>query len=202
MSQYPEQDWSMAPGPPDPHEPLAPGRKAAIWMWVIGSVMLLVGGCCLASGLGLLVVPDSDYEQMMREQSQQMPAEQQQAFSAIRKEVIVTAMAACSMLSGVLPGLAMVGLGFPVRSGKRWAVGTSIGVVLLLMISLGVIFVLILLGSLISGAIVSNLLTLLVLGGLLATLGRLAWLLVELYRSEPGAATEAGAAYHDPWNEL
>lgn len=50
----PGQAGAMAPPPPAPSQPSAPGQKSNAWKWVVGvlAVIMLGGGCCTCLGVG------------------------------------------------------------------------------------------------------------------------------------------------------
>ncbi|MCC7409750.1 MAG: hypothetical protein IT442_16920 [Phycisphaeraceae bacterium] len=125
----------------DPNEVASVSRRAAVRLWICGSVFLLLFGCC-AGLFGLASqMPWSEFEQSMRQQ--QMG--DQQLDQLHQMWGYMPAVAGLMALVGPLPGLFYLLLGFGVRAARPWAinlamvVGALHGGVLLIMLLLNLV---------------------------------------------------------------
>jgi hypothetical protein len=90
-------------------------RRAALFTWISGVVLLLLSTCCVGSMLALAAMPLDEVRQMDREG--QLPAEAWDQLKQI-KPYLPTAAAVLAVV-GILPAAALIVLGFGVRRGKR-----------------------------------------------------------------------------------
>ena len=76
--------------------------------------MLLVGGCCLASAVGMvLLVPEAEVQRMLEDQNSQVPPEHREQLPfSLSMPVLAGIMSACGLLSGIVPVGALCGLAF------------------------------------------------------------------------------------------
>jgi len=184
MTVDPNQWQAGAPPTGDPR------GRAAVLLWVLGGLQLVVFSCCTMAGLVLSIVPRGQIDQALQQQSM---ADQ---FTAQQIQTIGIPMAVTALLLGVLPALFYLVAGFFVR--KSHAVMTN--VTLLLIATQLCVFGMLLLISVVGGIatgrpldITVNVLTVGTLVALLVVTMRSLWQAKQSNFDVTGEDT-------DPWN--
>ena len=199
MTQY------LTPPGYDPYRSVneASGGRAAIATWVAAGAVLLLFGCCSGLFTFLAVTSLDDLRRMSGPEG--MSAEQMEAMKQVKPVAIP--FVAATLLVMVLPALIALVLGFFVNGGKRWAILAVLGIfavqaVLVLLMLLAAV-----LGSVLSGDVVSAVMVLVLWGGLFALL---CWPVVQLWslRRDEGGSVRAptmpvgyAPPADEPWNQ-
>jgi hypothetical protein len=115
------------------------------------------------------------------------------------------AIAVTLLLLGFLPGLAYLVLGFAVRSGRRWASVTAFVLTGTQALVLGLIFLLNLLGALLSGSAGAVAAAVMIWGALAGLLAYTAWTLLGVVRGRGAAVSPAptwpgSVGGREPWD--
>jgi hypothetical protein len=139
MSQSPYQPPYPPPGSnypagfdyyqPQQTDPLAPARRAGVLMWILGGLLLLLGGCNLASAMTMPL------EEAYRQQAALLPPGESLPVTVEQFGRFLIAAAVVTMGVGVV----LVVLGSFVRSGRRAPIIVSILVVGLLALLMGLL---------------------------------------------------------------
>jgi len=168
-----------------------PASRAAIAVWIAAGVELALFGCCgVLFALIATVLPASDF------------AEAAAAAQASPSQVRVMLWVGVVLVSVVMvvPGFVLLGLGFPVRAGKRAAM-IAAAVMLLVQAALLAGFTLLqVVASAAMGELLAGLLQTVVRGPAVAVL---VWAVVEVlraWRSAGGGGSGAVPMREDAWN--
>ncbi|HXE54991.1 MAG TPA: hypothetical protein VN541_18360, partial [Tepidisphaeraceae bacterium] len=126
MSQYPPPPPYGPQGPlgrqpfDSGKDPLAPARRAALTLWIIGGLLFLGCGCIAAA---IWVVP---IDQIVAQVRTNMPPGEAQQLQGMNLATVVRAAYTGIGVAGVLVGLVMVLLAFFVFRGGRGAAITAL----------------------------------------------------------------------------
>ncbi|MEO1237532.1 MAG: hypothetical protein AAFX76_12160 [Planctomycetota bacterium] len=168
-----------------PAEPSGGGgyRRAAIAMWVSGSLLLLGSVCCVSSVALFAVVPLDELRSM--EGMDQIPAEEWEQVETAQPFLLPTAIFLAALT--LLPAIVMVVLAFGVAAGKRGTTKWALGVTIVPLVVVGGMAALSLVGGGLANAVLP-----------LALAGALGWCVWALKRAldEP-EPWDAGGPY-DP----
>lgn len=109
------------------------GRRAAIWVWVIGAMQLMLSSCFLLMFAALALIPP---QMLLNEMHGQYSADEiALIYQAVWPSIIVLG------LGGSLPGIVYLALGFAVWAGRRPAIITAMVMVITQCIVLGLLLV-------------------------------------------------------------
>ncbi len=149
------EPWSQTPPPQPypqgygqmPHMPNPRWRTAAIWLWSLGGIMLLLSMCCCAPITAVFAaMPPGDFNQAMQDMQRDMPAEDREAFNQLNmsQSGMATAFGAFGVCTLLGPGAVLLICGFLVNKGS--SVGRIMSLIVLGVLEL--VFVLFVLLSL------------------------------------------------------
>ncbi len=168
-----------------------PRGRAAVLLWILGGLQLLVFSCCTLSGLFLAIMPRGQIDQALQQQAMggQFTAEQMQGLGI--------PLALTAGLLGVVPAFCYLVAGFFVRKGHA----TMTNLALLLIVTQLVVFGMLLLVSVAVGIatgrpldVTVNVLTMGTLVALLVAALRSTWQVKQFDFDTTGEDT-------DPWNQ-
>lgn len=163
-------------------EQIATPQASAVLVWITGAACVGLFGLCSAATLLIAILEPAEV-------MSQLPAEQIEAM-----RVGLWVMPVCMSVVFVLPGLVLVVLGFGIRAGKRGAIVSAIAILWAQAALLGLILVLNLVGTVLTGDLVGLLFNLVIFGAMLALIVATA---LKLHATRPGGPQ---ANPDEPWN--
>lgn len=156
----PPGDWQTPYAPPTYGDD-SPGARAAVYLWLCAGIQLALSACCGLTGLILILVGTDEL-------LQQMPADMPNREQVVQMlPVMGPVFAIASVVFLLFPALAMGLLAFKVRSGSRGAILTSMIILGIQTVCLGLMTLVNLLGVAMTRSL-SDLLVILLMGGVLA----------------------------------
>lgn len=202
---------SPPPLPPNPYAdypasgagPQREGLNAAIAVWISATLFLILATCCSAV-IGMIgVVPMDQFRQSPG--AEDVPAEAWDQIATIQPYAAVIAIVLA--LLTVVPALAMIILGFSVKSSKRGATIVTLILACLALLIMGLMFLITVINMVTSGAI--DICSLSLFGGMT---GCWVWCVLSLKKAlsvtgqivtdgiNPGYGTNYGrSGDDDPW---
>jgi len=196
------------PGPdftPDIPDTPAPSHTAGLYCWIIGGLTALLFSCC-GCGIGAIAaLPTSEVQRLFNEQAAKSGNNlSQEEISQVLQlhPTGFTVLAIVVVVIGLVPALALIGLGFAVRQRKRPAVIAAMVILAGQTLFCGLMLFSALLNGLVGGDPIGALVSLVVFGGftvLLIVALRSLW--NTLSDSRQPLAPETLAGDTEPWDE-
>ncbi len=161
-------EWDETPATSADH----PARRAAVMVWVLSAVCLVVFGCLGTSAFVFSRVPHEELQRIFADNGQEIAAPDPKLLSV---------MALMMVALGVLPGIVYLIAGFGVRAGRSGATNLALYLVITQVIIFGLLMLNGVIGALLAGDPASLTMVILPLGTLLAIMGfTIRWLISAL----------------------
>lgn len=161
---------------------VTPPHTTALMVWIVGAVCVVVFGLCSVATLALAILQPAEV-------MSQFPSEQIEAL-----RIGLWLMPVCMSVFFILPGIALLVLGFGVRAGKRGSIVAAVSIVWTQAGLLGILLMLNLIGAGVSGDLLGLLINFVVFGAILALFVTTA---LKLHATRPGKPADH---FDDPWN--
>lgn len=151
-------EWDEIPATSAGH----PARRAAVMVWVLSAVCLIVFGCLGTSAFVFSRVPPEELQKLFADNGQEI---------AVPDPKLLSVMALMMVALGVLPGIVYLVAGFGVRAGRAGATNLALYLVITQVIIFGLLTLNGVIGALLAGDPASLTMVILPLGTLLAIMG-------------------------------